>query len=571
MALYPSTSLFPSESLFPGALVDPAAVKFPQTGILDDFNRPDEGPPPSSSWTSQWFDALYGQFQVVSGQLKATAQWASGYWSAQTFGPDCEMYITTAGTWTGSNDLALAMVEPGAIGTSGYDGYEVYITTTTWALRRTTNNSNTDLATGSFSTSLGDSFGLRRRVDQIEFWHKPVGGTWQLIQSFNDVTYSGPFHLCLYSEGGGSGVTQRFTNFGGGTLPEARPAPSVQDTLSNLVYTRMPGKEAWLVWSRYAMNSTLYTPALSPASGDGIWFNITHWDPLTSARPSAAEAFRITGVSGFEQAEVRERREVRPGNHGDIAYDAYLAGRNITLTGRIEAYSLPMLRYMQKRLKTECLGRQGLGLIQQRSTWQNFMGTLWVIDKDRSAILYAPGRVIDLRMSEVQKDGNFFRDFQIVVRLVRPFFTDYSGAVAAGLGGLTQIGSTTNLIGGTTSFTVSGNVNRDAVLVIGNYPTGSSSSISGNLTITNTTTGQTVVLSSPTWGLDEWWGVDSRDQHVALSNTKGPTNTKASSLVLTSTTAFIQLAPGTNTITRTGTVGSGTPKLAVFAWDEAHI
>lgn len=347
---------------------------------------------------------------------------------------------------------------------------------------------------------------------------------------------------------------------------------SAQDLLNGLVHTRMPGNESWIAWSRYGMDTQGYTPGTSLAASDGIRFNLRSWDPIRGAAPAVSDLYRLTAVSGFENVEVRDLREPRAGNHGDIAYDAYLGGRNVVLTGRIEAYNLAQLRYMQARLKEECLAEMNFIQRQGRITWGNQLGTLWIMDRDRKSVLLAPGRVIDLRMSESQKSDQFFRDFQITIRLPRPYFSSYASATGLLGDHMKQIGSTVNLIGGATGFTVGGNVTRDAVLVVGNYPTGASSSMTGDLTITNTTTGDVVVLTAPSWGSDVWWGIDSRDEFVSENNVKDIASSKTSFLKLTSMAGnFIRLAPGSNTITRSGTVATGTPKLAVFTWDNATV
>ena len=103
---------------------------FPYTGILDNFNRADEGPPPSSSWTNNIDSFVAGEgLRVLSNQLtkKATgSSTQSSYWNT-IFTADQEVYckITIAGL-----SLYVRISTPGA-GTSNYyrwrgGTYELY-------------------------------------------------------------------------------------------------------------------------------------------------------------------------------------------------------------------------------------------------------------------------------------------------------------------------------------------------------------------------------------------------------------------------------------------------------------
>ena len=42
-------------------------MAFPTTGLLDDFNRADEGPPPSASWSIS-YGGPHGELKVSSNQ-----------------------------------------------------------------------------------------------------------------------------------------------------------------------------------------------------------------------------------------------------------------------------------------------------------------------------------------------------------------------------------------------------------------------------------------------------------------------------------------------------------------------
>jgi hypothetical protein len=68
------------------------AQGFPGTPILDDFNRADEGPPPSANWTYPLIPAD-GGLEVIGNELGSSVQTASVYWNSPA-GPDSEVYVT---------------------------------------------------------------------------------------------------------------------------------------------------------------------------------------------------------------------------------------------------------------------------------------------------------------------------------------------------------------------------------------------------------------------------------------------------------------------------------------------
>jgi hypothetical protein len=68
---------------------------FPTTGILDDFNRADAGPPPSASWTTPAGETGL----VVSGNQCESDAGGPGWgaWNTIASGADCEVYATAGG------------------------------------------------------------------------------------------------------------------------------------------------------------------------------------------------------------------------------------------------------------------------------------------------------------------------------------------------------------------------------------------------------------------------------------------------------------------------------------------
>lgn len=64
-----------------------------------------------------------------------------------------------------------------------------------------------------------------------------------------------------------------------------------------------------------------------------------------------SDLIRVTGISGLDDAEVRDNRQPRPGESGEYAYDAFYGGRNLVLNGFVEAGSLAALGTLSRNLK----------------------------------------------------------------------------------------------------------------------------------------------------------------------------------------------------------------------------
>jgi len=188
-------------------------MAFPDTAILDDFNRGNETPL-VGNWSAP----------IVSGEASANlvsneATWSarsSTYWNYQTFGPGIvEVYLTVSTKPDNGNYIAVwAMVN--SPGGAGLDGYIVEFNagsgTDAWGLVRWDNGAETGLANGSQEYSSGDSLGMRILANgNIEVWHKPSAGSWTLVDnSQTDTTYTSGYI------GFGTKATGAIDNFSGG-------------------------------------------------------------------------------------------------------------------------------------------------------------------------------------------------------------------------------------------------------------------------------------------------------------------------------------------------------------------
>lgn len=62
------------------------------------------------------------------------------------------------------------------------------------------------------------------------------------------------------------------------------------------------------------------------------------------------DRYVITGITGLSGPDIRDSRMVKPADHGEVAYDAYWGGRTITVSGTIEAGSMPQMQRMIRDL-----------------------------------------------------------------------------------------------------------------------------------------------------------------------------------------------------------------------------
>lgn len=194
-------------------------MAFPVNGVLDDFNRANEGPPPSANWTNTWFSAIAPAGLKVSGNALASGSAGNvdSYWSASTFGPDSECYVTLGANPDEGNYLGARLTTPS---TTTTDGYELFnLGSGLNRLYRIDDSVQTQLGANlSFSSVTGDGLGLEALGDQISFY-KRVSGTWSLVGSRTDATYNTAGYI-------GAGISNSpctLDDFGGGSIGGAPP------------------------------------------------------------------------------------------------------------------------------------------------------------------------------------------------------------------------------------------------------------------------------------------------------------------------------------------------------------
>ena len=186
--------------------------------ILDDFNRTDEGPPPSSNWSN--ITGLSG-WEVFSNQIRPEGTTAvGGFWTDTTFGADCLAFVTVATKPSDGNSVALFVRAQEVGSTSTLDGYQLIVSsssgTDTWYLYSTTNGSNSSIASSiSQELNSGDKI-LLSAVGTTITAYLDTGSGWTQVITGTDSTYSSAGYLGI--AGQNTTQTVRLDDFGGGTI-----------------------------------------------------------------------------------------------------------------------------------------------------------------------------------------------------------------------------------------------------------------------------------------------------------------------------------------------------------------
>jgi len=134
---------------------------------------------------------------------------------------------------------------------------------------------------------------------------------------------------------------------------------------------------------------------------NGLYMNVREW----------IDTFIVESIMGIDDVDVRDSREINPGQHGETPGDAWYGGRTIVLQGWIETRTLWKLRDMQQAL---------------RMAFSD-------ISKERPLILHTRDSIYDVKifckkkskieMPEQQDTLNYFkRNFNITLAASNPRF-----------------------------------------------------------------------------------------------------------------------------------------------------
>ena len=174
-----------------------AGQLMPSAPLLDNFNRSNQGPPPSGSWGGTVFSGGVGA-QVTSNAARGDSE--ASLWSqlwGQTLGPDQDVEFTTnVSMGSGNYTIAYARIEHE--GTTSVSGYVLRLyqdsgtsTTDQWSIARLDSGAVTTLATNSTGQLAAAGLHLRfvLRGSQL-IGYALVNGAWVEQVSATDTTYA---------------------------------------------------------------------------------------------------------------------------------------------------------------------------------------------------------------------------------------------------------------------------------------------------------------------------------------------------------------------------------------------
>lgn len=220
-------------------------MAFPTTGILDNFNRADEGPPPTG-WRSEGLVGASSGLIVQSNTCKDST--ADGGVYATSYGPDSECFYTwsTLPANGQSCRLGVRISTPGG-STSGYElrvnrvdanpGADIlYLRLDSGAatqLGATINDTDGAL-------SSGVKFGMDVSGNTITGYVNR-SGSWSSYSSQSDSTYTAAGYIGMRC----SDTSALFDDFGGGTVSSGTPSnyTVINGTLSQLANVNAGGTD----------------------------------------------------------------------------------------------------------------------------------------------------------------------------------------------------------------------------------------------------------------------------------------------------------------------------------------
>ena len=198
--------------------------------LLDNFNRSNEGPPPSNSWTNGISTFTAGEGAIVlSNQLvmKTGGGLRQGsYWSAADFGPNVELVLECSEWTNAANAETRLWCSLQQIGVGTTDGYFLQVnrspgnTVDEWYLVRSDNLSLTFLV-GPTTQNIDatDFICLQRIGSALSGWYRTAAGSWTLIVSATDATYAAAGKVGVEFAESGDAQVHKWTNMWAATLP----------------------------------------------------------------------------------------------------------------------------------------------------------------------------------------------------------------------------------------------------------------------------------------------------------------------------------------------------------------
>jgi hypothetical protein len=163
--------------------------------LLDDFNRSNEGPPPSANWS----DLSDGQMEVISnacqpGSAGSGADLNAAYWSAAQFGPNMEAHYLWPTQQT-QGDWCFVYGRLTVTSQTDFDGYSASFIkrsgTDRWEIYEQTAGSNTQLG-ASVDEESADNEGMGIWIDGSTIYnYRWNGSSWEEQLNRTDTTNAG--------------------------------------------------------------------------------------------------------------------------------------------------------------------------------------------------------------------------------------------------------------------------------------------------------------------------------------------------------------------------------------------
>lgn len=259
---------------------------------------------------------------------------------------------------------------------------------------------------------------------------------------------------------------------------------------------------------------------------------------------SLVDTYIIKEIGGFDDADVRDSRELSPQTHGEHVFDSWYGGRTITLSGTIRAYNIHKLRDMQEALRYEfsSLEDKELRIYSPYNTVQHH---LYPGEMEAPAVEIMCRKSQPIQMREAQQNFGFTRDFLITLRAYKPIFTSiYQEQLSGVISSPSQI-QVTNI----------GNFYSEPIFMLGGPRT--------NVTIQNSTTGEAIVIVG-TIPLGATWTLNVANRTFVDQTGAN----KFSTLDVSS--QWVKIVPGINDIISTFSGGTGATTGTII-WKHAWI
>lgn len=209
-------------------------MAFPTTGIIDNFNRANEGPPPSTDWTtmigSHGHKVLSNECVVESDSVGG--EYASGY-NASTYGPDCEAYVTVIDPATWGEGVFARLT---TLSMASADGYVFWRSSgDVTELHRVDDGAWKQLGADgpAFVIASGDKLGIECIGSTIKGYVKDGAAAWAEQLSRSDATYGSAGYLGIDQYPTTSEGYIGLDDFGGGTVEASSSSSSVSTSPSS--------------------------------------------------------------------------------------------------------------------------------------------------------------------------------------------------------------------------------------------------------------------------------------------------------------------------------------------------